>query len=47
MRVFRIEIAHNDRFGIQICEGLILLNIKGASEMIVEVHNSDRVYFDG
>ncbi len=45
--MFRIEIAYNDRFGTQICEGLKLVNIKGASEMIVEVYNGDRVYFDG
>ncbi len=45
-RVFSLEIAYNDRFIFQICEGWKFFNIKGASKVIVEVYNSDRVYFD-
>ena len=47
MRVFRIEVTNNDRFGIQICEDLKFLDVNGALEVVVEVYNSDRVYFDG
>ena len=47
LRVFRIEITNNDRFGIQICEDLKFLDIKGTLKVIVDVYNGDSVYFYG